>query len=428
MKLMKTKTKLRITFIASFAVAIMSIFCVDVEKAAAVSTTVWEISSFQDFLAGELTGVTLSSDGDLRLGPKRKPIDVDASAVWSVTRTKSGNIYVGTANPAALYLVTANGIKEVASFDAIAVTAIVEGTGNSAPLYIATMPGGKLYRVKNSESEIFHEFGDEVYLWDLEVDAKGNVYVATGPKGIVYRVSGSGKLATEVIEAPDDHILTLAKAPDGSIYAGTSDTGLVYKIDSLGTKGIVWYDFDENEIVSLAVRADGTLIVAANKDGMRVPMRAPQQQLQQTPPVQTGDEEAKVKQLIEMIAGTVAEGAQQLNQQQRPTRVRSTSNVYALSVSRELEHLLELPDSYITDIGLGAGESTFLATGERGQVYELIGGTTLRVVMDLPEPQAAALVTHGGKIVAVAAEHALERACRPCLLLLLEYRRREPQG
>jgi hypothetical protein len=81
------------------------------------------------------------------------------------------------------------------------------------------------------------------------------IYAGTGPKGKIYRVTTQGK--AEVFYATkQEHILSLAIAPDGRLYAGTDKNGLVYRFDSRG-KGFVLYHAAQAEVRSLLLTTGG---------------------------------------------------------------------------------------------------------------------------------------------------------------------------
>src|SRR5438128_4921444 len=67
------------------------------------------------------------------------------------------------------------------------------------------------------------------HVWDVVEDRAGNLLVATGDEGKIYRVAPDGKV-TVVFSSTDSQILCLARAADGIIYAGTGPTGQVGRI------------------------------------------------------------------------------------------------------------------------------------------------------------------------------------------------------
>src|SRR5437763_7051115 len=58
------------------------------------------------------------------------------------------------------------------------------------------------------------------HVWDVVEDRDGNLYVATGDEGKLYKVAPDGNISV-AFESDESQILCLALAPDGSVYAGT---------------------------------------------------------------------------------------------------------------------------------------------------------------------------------------------------------------
>src|SRR5438309_2278987 len=98
------------------------------------------------------------------------------------------------------------------------------------------------------------------HVWDVAEDREGNLYVATGDEGKLYKVAPSGKVSV-AFESDESQILCLAVAPDGSVYAGTGPGGLIIRVSPDGTAGVI-YDSPESYVWSLAVAADGAHIYA----------------------------------------------------------------------------------------------------------------------------------------------------------------------
>src|SRR5260221_7677000 len=77
------------------------------------------------------------------------------------------------------------------------------------------------------------------HVWDVVEDRAGNLFVATGDEGKIYKVSGDGKISV-AYACEDSQVLCLALASDGTLYAGTGPGGLILRISPEGT-GSVFY-------------------------------------------------------------------------------------------------------------------------------------------------------------------------------------------
>jgi hypothetical protein len=101
---------------------------------------------------------------------------------------------------------------------------------------------------------------DATHVWDLVEDRQGNLYVATGDDGKIFKVNAEGKVSV-AFTSEDSQVLCLAAAPDGSIYAGTGPGGHVIRIDPKGGAKVI-YASPEAYVWSLAVDARGENIFA----------------------------------------------------------------------------------------------------------------------------------------------------------------------
>ncbi len=109
---------------------------------------------------------------------------------------------------------------------------------------LANVPGGgtlcrnlaRRARLQSStregQSTTFFDPEDK-YIWSMTVDAKGTVYVATGDKGVVYRVTPDGKGAP-FFSTKTTHAISLAIDPSGRLLVGTGSPGRVFRVEADG--------------------------------------------------------------------------------------------------------------------------------------------------------------------------------------------------
>ncbi len=93
----------------------------------------------------------------------------------------------------------------------------------------------------------------------------GVVYLGTGKRGRVYRVTGDGQVASFAATG-EMNVHALAVAPDGTLYAGTSPKGRVIRIDSAG-KVDPLFDSGGTYIWALLVGADETVYAGGGAPG-----------------------------------------------------------------------------------------------------------------------------------------------------------------
>lgn len=268
----------------------------------AQGTHLWTQSRFEEFEKGTSQGVAIESDGRLREGPGLKDVYTTPSTfVWAVAASKSGIAFVGTGSPGNVLRIShAADSKPFTLFETKDLSVQVVRVGPDGYLYAATLPSGKVYKLKaDSETKQDDSTGTVVfdmskiaagepgeskssaakpetkarYIWDLTFDSKGRLYVATGDPGAVYRVdpANSATAPVQFFKSDEAHVRSLAWDAKGNLIAGSDGSGLVYRIGPDG-KGYVLFQAPRREVTSVAVAADGTIYVADVGDKSRNPL------------------------------------------------------------------------------------------------------------------------------------------------------------
>jgi hypothetical protein len=276
--------------------------------ARAQGTHLWTQSRLEEFEKGTPEGVAISSDGRLREAPGlNETLTTQSTFVWTVAVDKNGTAYLGTGSPATVQRVRSDG-KAFTLFETRDLTVQVVRLGPDGALYAATLPSGKIYKLKadsdtkQDESTATLVFdltkiaGDKAveskpepkpdddkgdgkqdvkshYVWDLTFDASGKLYIATGGPGAVYRVDPAKPSAApeRFFKSDEQHIRSLAWDAKGNLIAGSDGSGLVYRISPQG-KGYVLFEAPRREITSVAVSASGTIYAASVGDKSRNPL------------------------------------------------------------------------------------------------------------------------------------------------------------
>jgi hypothetical protein len=280
-------------FAATFATAL---------PARAQGTHLWSQSKLEEFEKGTPQGVAIESDGRLREGPGLKQVAITPSTfAWSVAVNKLGTAFVGTGSPGTVLRVAqAPGSKPFTLFETRDLSVQVVRFGPDGSLYAATLPSGKVYKLKPDSDAKQDDANATVvfdaaklaspdtadgkdpsnkpdskshYIWDLIFDSAGRLYIATGDPGAVYRVDPSHPGATPELffKSDEAHIRSLAWDAKGNLIAGSDGSGLVYRISPEG-KGYVLFEAPRREITSVAIGADGTIYVADVGDKARNPL------------------------------------------------------------------------------------------------------------------------------------------------------------
>ncbi len=285
-----------------FFFVLAGLFLIDISVLSLVSTAfaegtrTWEQSKFDELTKGTATGVAMRSEGGLELAPTFKSLYATPSTyIWSIASDDAGNVYVAAGAPARVYRITPEG-KATIIFEPkeLQVQALQTGTGGA--IYAATAPDGKVYKLEHRpetksqadshrktasdkkdkatddkdavtpavdpswSSSVYFEPGTK-YIWDLALDKAGNLYVATGDHGEIYRVTPKGEHSV-FFKSDETHIRVLAFDAQENLIAGSDGSGLIYRISPAG-EGFVLYSAPKKEITALALDHAGNIYAAA---------------------------------------------------------------------------------------------------------------------------------------------------------------------
>ncbi len=266
-----------------------------VPTAFAEGTRSWEQSKFDELTKGTATGVAIRSVGGLELAPTFKSLYATPSTyIWAIAADDTGNVYVAAGAPARVYRITPEG-KATIIFEPKELQVQVLRTGPGGTIYAATAPDGKVYKLEHKaagkgqaakadppqdaaadkgkakdtakpaadpswSSSVYFEPHTK-YIWDLALDKSGDLYVATGDHGEIYRVTPKGEHSV-FFKSDETHIRVLAFDAQENLIAGSDGSGLIYRISPAG-EGFVLYSAPKKEITALALDHAGNIYAAA---------------------------------------------------------------------------------------------------------------------------------------------------------------------
>jgi hypothetical protein len=257
----------------------------------AEGTRSWEQSKFDELTKGTATGVAIRSTGGLELAPTFKSLYATPSTyIWAIAADDGGNVFVAAGAPARVYRIAPDG-KATVIFEPkeLQVQALQIGAGGA--IYAATAPDGKVYKIERKSdgkapakaditppvpsdkdkdaakttidaswsSSVYFEPGTK-YIWDLALDKSGNLYVATGDHGEIFRVTPKGEHSV-FFKSDETHIRVLAFDAQDYLIAGSDGSGLIYRISPVG-EGFVLYSAPKKEITALALDSAGNIYAA----------------------------------------------------------------------------------------------------------------------------------------------------------------------
>jgi len=89
-----------------YAAAIAALMLLPASQALAVKTSLWTQDGAEDFLTGDVTGVTVTSDGQVLLGAAWDSVVTglpDVAQIWCLARDSKGRVYFGTGDQGRIY-------------------------------------------------------------------------------------------------------------------------------------------------------------------------------------------------------------------------------------------------------------------------------------------------------------------------------------
>lgn len=349
----------------------------------------WRIEGAHDFLEGELEGLSVDSEGRVRLAPANRLLhDPEVPHVWCVARDGKGNLYAGTGDEGRIYRL-ADG-RGTLLYDAAELEVHALQVGADGRLYAGTSPDGKVYAIDASgHAEVFYDPPDK-YIWALAFDSERRLHVATGGEGKVYRVDKDGK-ASVILAGSETHITALAAGARGTLFAGSSPGGILYRIDGDG-RVFVLHDSPFREVKALDTGPDGSLY-AAVIDGQ------PKEDASRTAPTLPGYGStsgfgpapgAEIA-FAEPLSTPASPAAPAARATPEPSRAGSPKGaVLRVSPGGEVDTLWSSSDDTPHAL-LALSGGVLLGTGDKGKLYEVRDDRSWTMVASLSAEQITAL-------------------------------------
>jgi hypothetical protein len=356
----------------------------------AATSTSWEIAGYSDFSKGRFSGVSLSSDGTVQLGPPlRWRSNMGQPALWALALAPDGALYAATGHSGRVFRIASDGssqpIWKAEQSEVFALAA-----GSKGALYAASSPNGGLFRLDGGRAEeIWHS--PAKYIWSIQPAPDGSLFVGTGDGGRIYRIDSQGK-AEIYYETRQANVTALAVSPNGQLYAGTEPNGLVYQITGKG-QGSILYDSSLPEIRAIAIHPSGMIYVAAMGGAVSSRTGTPATTgttptttvTTATPTVITVTEAAKGvdSATVTVPAETNKGAATTAGTASNTPSVTETAGVeksaiYRIAPDRTVETIRSSKEDNVYDLLLDSGSLIF-STDNRGRIYRWNEGKTTLV-------------------------------------------------
>jgi hypothetical protein len=404
----------------------------------AVETKFWEQDEFGEFEKGNLSKLSVRSDGRLFLGPVvTEELDSSIPYLWAVAADSKGNLYTGGGGPtgsvAKLFEINRAGKSKVlAELPGLEIHAIAIDSHDR--IYAATAPDGKVYRIVNGKPEVFYD-PKAKYIWAMAFSRTGDLYIATGDHGDVHKVTPDGK-GSVFFKTEETHARSLAIDGSGNLIVGTEPGGLILRITPAG-EGFVLYQAPKREITSVAVSGDGSIYATGigNKSATApllapavpapTPVPSPGPGSASAPPGGTAHQTRPVTVAASALAGgapSVAGGSElyRIGPDGAPRRIWSHSqdiayavlidaqgrplvgtgnkgNIYRIDSNISYTLLVNLAPTQVTGFAAGSKGQVIAVTGNIGKVYR-IGPEIEKTGTYESEPFDASAFTYWGRL------------------------------
>jgi len=380
----------------------------------AVTPQFWEIRNYDDFRRGKLTDVSLTSDNELILAPRFDSVfNTEQTLIWSAVADSKGNVYVGTGHDGKIFRVAPNGKGTmIADLKELDVSALLFDAKDV--LYAATSPDGKVYRIEdaaggNPQVKEFYR-PDAKYIWDLAFDHQGQLLVATGDKGVIYRVSRDGK-GESFYETDETHVISMAVDRDGNVIAGGDPKGYIYRISPDGKKAFVVYDSGMREVHSVALGKNGVIYAAvlSARPSFTAPAApasptAGSTNLQPSITVTVGSAESSIQNVEVIDTPDQSAGTSRSPSHRTGPDANAQSVIFEILPNGVVNTLWRSRDEMVFSL-LPNGDRLLFSTGTKGRIYSLSPANYRDVMLlkESTEEQTTRLLLAGNHVYAAGA-------------------------
>ena len=343
---------------------LLALALLSARPALAGGPTAVEVAGEEAFAKGTLEGLSLGSDGVLRLGAAFAATPLEAASAWSATRSGEA-LWIGCGNDASLKRVLADGkVESVSVGEGLMVTALAPLADGAVAA--AVFPGGRIVKVSATHEVTPLAVVAAEHVWALVAAKDGTLLAASGVPGAVRSVDAAGGVA-KVCDVDDEHARCLAGSAE-DLLVGTGGKGRVLALK--GGKVSVLRDLAQAEVVGVARLPDGSVVVAANTDAGA----------------------GNAQQLATLLKQIAQPGATRGEQKAQERAALQDGALLHLELSGAVTTLWEGKKTALLALALD-GEGVVAGTYPSGRVLRAVPGRGAEVLADLPEAEASVLLS-----------------------------------
>src|ERR1051326_6610151 len=363
-------------------------------SAFAVAPQFWRVRSLDDFLSGDIDGFAVTSRGELRAAPELKKVATFTDPfVLSQANAPNGDRFFGTGNNGKVYRLRNGELKAIYTAPEPEIYAIAY---RNDALYVATSPNGKIYRVDPNDGKATPFYDPkQAYIWAIQFAPNGDLLVATGVEGKLFRVSANGE-GKVLFTAPENHVRSLALKKDGSILAGGSGKGRIYEVRPDGAAHAL-YDSALSEISAIYVDDKGigwaagvSNVLPSSAPAKPAKPGAPSSAQASSASSSSGSTEAKK----EGEATVTVEPTFSFEDASSASQAGS-GELYKINTDGFVEIARKFDREMVYAISGGPNGSILLSTGPQGRLYSVKDGD-VSLIANVPEKQIVSIANDNG--------------------------------
>ena len=382
----------------------------------ASSTSLWEMTSFTDFITGKMDGVALSRDGHITMAPQLDTVfNSDQPVIWSVVSDPAtpDAVYASTGHRGRVYHIDSKGAATLIwTADRPEVFALA--VSPQGDVYAASSPNGKIYRIRGGQATEYFD-PKARYIWALALAPDGTLYAGTGDDGMVYRITASGQ-GEPYYATGQGNVTGLMLDPQGRLLAGTEPNGVLYRITAKD-KAFALYNSSLPEVRALAVAPDGSVYAAGLGGALAKKIQATQQnqnQQQETVPTisttvtVTAQAGGDLKPAPPAADNSKAQAqTQQTAQPATPAVTEATgvekSAIYRINQDNTVDTLWSSKEENVYDILPAANSELYFGTDQNARIYRLTADRKLTLIAQTNDGEIVRLLRFNDSILAATA-------------------------
>ncbi|HSV27851.1 MAG TPA: hypothetical protein VLH60_08160 [Sedimentisphaerales bacterium] len=371
----------------------------------AVTSTLTKHDTAEDFQKGQTDGTVISSEGSIRLGPATSlMLAAEQDEVWvfnTIIASPDGTLYAGTSPMGKILKYAAGEWTTLYSMakaaepnnadadpnspaDPNAVSEPVEPFGGEHVYALAIGPDRRLtaaisgencriIRFENDKPVTIFEPNQAMYVFAMVYDDHGNLFLATGPEGKLYKLAPDGTYQV-LYTATEKNITCLVLGTSGFLYAGSDEKGRIYRINAQTGSASVLYDAEEAEVAALVFGSDGMLYAAVSSEQTirttgAMPAGVGAAQPGRTPAQGSRAQDASREIRIAHMPAREQAPSEKPPSRPAPAQAAKPSAIYRITREGFVTKVFEHPVAFF-DMAY-AGNRLIVATGHNGQLFAI---------------------------------------------------------